>query len=730
MRQNSISFEGMYYFPIPCPSGGVDRESHSLNMPDDCCREMRNCDFIYEFLFGQRKGTKLITIVSNADGTRAEKIKSLYYFKMSDESVQRWYYTCGNSMYAKDSQYEMWRIIRSGLDYNATPRHAEYNNCLYNVNGVDAPWVVRPAVFTVSGLEWRPAGLTTPDLAKVTAALRDEAEGSLSQDEYHQYAVSFGMDDSESQLEGNFGTNVSTGLYYVEPDDKTTATKKSYKITFAADFWPDAQTNINRAHIYRGVGSADKIADGGVLGVMYYCGTINRGVYEFIDRVADDALDLTRELPIHRDPPPTTAKQIVQYMGQMLYISGSSIYYTTIGEPEYCKYVLTIDNARGGDITGACVDLLGNLIVFKEEMSYRVSRWAGDPNNEMLDYSPIGQGIGCVAPATIRLTPYGIMFLGKQDIYLWDSNNYTRVTNKYGVGISPMFEGIAIKTLSQACAVYDYERDRYKLWYADPNYLDYYGVASNTNNCGLVCDLRYKRWIWPHTEQYVGCVEVCRDYNQAQAIWAGSSCNGFIFQLESGNLDFYNDIPPSQWGLVPGVEAPDWGIVGATDNPKWSGKLGEQIYMHMISKEFNLLPGAVESSHRAFIEKQLLYLFGDVAPLPSTEPTMRIWIEDMSQSGAIAIYDVKPTQFHGWDYAQWDISTWDAEVTEKIDYMFPQGAKGRAFRIHIEHPYQKILNEDGTIKKPEKPIFIGGAPKVKYLVLAWRECRLQVATTY
>lgn len=731
MRQNNISFEGMYYFPIPCPSGGVDKESHSLNMPDDCCREMRNCDFYYEFLFGQRKGTKLITIAANADGSRAERIKSLHYFKMSDESIERWYFTVGNMLCEKHSAIEMWRVIRGGLDYNATPRHVDYNNCLYTVNGVDAPFVVRPAVFAVSGFEWRPAGIASPDLAKVTAVLRAESEGNLSQDEYHQYAVAYGMDDAESQLEGNFGTNESTGLYYVEPVDKTTATRKSYKLTFAADFWPDPQTNINRAHIYRSVGSTDKIADGGVLGRMYYCGTINRGVYEFDDLLADDELDLTRELPVHRDPPPTTTKQIVQYMGQMLYIVGSSIYYTPIGEPEYCKYVLTIDNARGGDITGACVDLLGNLIVFKEEMSYRVFRWAGDPNNEMLDYSPIGQGIGCIAPATIVLTPYGIMFLGKQDIYLWDGNNYTRLTNKYGVGISPIFEGISIVTLSKACAAYDYERDRYKLWYADPNYLDYYGVGGATNNCGVVYDIRYKRWIWPHTEQYVGCVEVCRDYSQAQAIWAGSSCNGFIFQLEQGNLDFWNDIPVSQWGIVPGVEAPKWGIDGATDNPKWSGKLGEQIYMHLITKEFNLVPGALESAHRAFIEKQLLYLFGDVAPLPSTEPTMRFWFEDMSQSGPIAPpYDVKPTQLHGWDYAQWDIATWDSEVTEKIDYMFPMGAKGRAFRMHIEHPYQKVLNTDGTIKKPEKPIFIGGAPKVKYLVLAWKEARLQVATTY
>lgn len=132
--------------------------------------------------------------------------------------------------------------------------------------------------------------------------------------------------------------------------------------------------------------------------------------------------------------------------GNQIYGSSSSDLFSFSSEDITKGFAVRIPSDTAGTVTGMC-EYSNNLIVFKESSITIID---GDsPTNY---YSYVINGIGCIDPRSIAVTPSGVLFLSYNGFYIWSGNVpqlfSSRLDTKYVSAVSGYNDGIYY-----ACAV-------------------------------------------------------------------------------------------------------------------------------------------------------------------------------------------------------------------------------------------------------------------------------------
>lgn len=102
--------------------------------------------------------------------------------------------------------------------------------------------------------------------------------------------------------------------------------------------------------------------------------------------------------------------------GNQIYGSSATELFSFSSEDIVKGFAVRIPSDAAGTVTGMC-EYGNDLIVFKESS---ITIIAGDsPTNY---YSYVIQGIGCVDPNSIAVTPSGVLFLSYNGFYIWSGN--------------------------------------------------------------------------------------------------------------------------------------------------------------------------------------------------------------------------------------------------------------------------------------------------------------------
>ena len=116
---------------------------------------------------------------------------------------------------------------------------------------------------------------------------------------------------------------------------------------------------------------------------------------------------------------------------------------------------LAANDERGGAITGLA-SYGDALIIFKNTCLFR---FLGDPEFGAAQLSRYSE-VGCVAPDSIQVTPFGVIFVGREGVWLTDGENVTLLSR----AIRPLFVGRDSETLhTDAVGVYYPRREQYWL---------------------------------------------------------------------------------------------------------------------------------------------------------------------------------------------------------------------------------------------------------------------------
>ena len=216
MRRDNVDRETMFFYDVPSIAGGCDRETPAKDLPDDCCRLMRDSCIPPDFMFGQRAGTKVLFELSDpATSGKLESIANIHQFVNADQSLTRLFITA-NTFAASNKQIQWMRtpggaltLIRDDLTRNARVVGDSYSNSVFFANGVQAPWIVRHIPWG-SGNYHRAAGLVAPDTSACTATRL--SGGSLSTG-YYKYAIARVIEDEDADVKSSIGEDIILSEY-------------------------------------------------------------------------------------------------------------------------------------------------------------------------------------------------------------------------------------------------------------------------------------------------------------------------------------------------------------------------------------------------------------------------------------------------------------------------------------------------------------------------------------
>ena len=246
----------------------------------------------------------------------------------------------------------------------------------------------------------------------------------------------------------------------------------------------------------------------------------------FIDNLADEDVDILAEEEYYAPP---KAKYLQTWQNRMWYLNiidrwgkkwPSRAYHSRETIPFQVKDLdyIDINPNDGSEITGSVI-YYNHFVMTKER-----SIWSIEPT----DYQPIYRdlSIGCIAPRSLVVTPYGIIFLSHEGIVLYDLSHVDKL---FGLPVKSLLFAHSLNTLTDAVGFY--EKDHYYLFYG----------TNNTN--GLACYLPRKDKGWT---KLIG-------YNvQNVSIWAGDNNeiyfgdkDGYVKRMFNGNVDLETNISSS-----------------------------------------------------------------------------------------------------------------------------------------------------------------------------------------
>lgn len=139
-------------------------------------------------------------------------------------------------------------------------------------------------------------------------------------------------------------------------------------------------------------------------------------------------------------PPADGGAGIAPKKGPFACLHRNRLYVTDPGELQYSVYGsdindetnwrprihLAVNDARGGVITGLA-SFVDSLIIFKDTALFVFN---GDPEfgGTLFEFSPDG----CVAPDTIQVTPFGVLYLARDGVRLTDGQSSTLLSQPVG----------------------------------------------------------------------------------------------------------------------------------------------------------------------------------------------------------------------------------------------------------------------------------------------------------
>lgn len=119
---------------------------------------------------------------------------------------------------------------------------------------------------------------------------------------------------------------------------------------------------------------------------------------------------------------------------------------------------LSVNDPQGGTIKGLA-SFMDFLVILKDTSLFR---FTGDISTTVGAQLALYSDIGCVAPNTVSVSPYGIFFLAKDGLYLTDGVN--PVPDEMSRPIRPLFRARATNTTyASAVGAWDPYRQRYVL---------------------------------------------------------------------------------------------------------------------------------------------------------------------------------------------------------------------------------------------------------------------------
>lgn len=572
MRDPRIDWNNPIHYAPSSLEGGTDVESNPLERPPDCFEYMRNADYPPGWMFGARKGTRLVErfIKKLPDASHKavnEKwVSWLHHFYSADGNVSRVYSFAGTRIYAKSGE-QASVPIREDMDENGLPQVCDFNNLSWVSNGLQQPFIIRSFPYE-GGKYYRDVGL--PDLSIADVTVRKLRTGNLQDKKRYFYKIALGIMDGQENVVSNCGRDSKNKAMILVDTNEGEKTVVLNNLPIPREISP-----VNVLYVYRSPAMDQNVPEA----VCYYMKMIRRGDREWESgEFTDDGSldpDLLEAAPSQNNQPPKETQFMLYWLGQMLYFAGDSkVYYSKVGEPEHVplNYYLTIDQNTGGDLIGACLDTNGNPIVFKQDEMYVLLRLEG---TSYLDYRPLGQGVGAMGPKTIcKAGSRGIAFLGNdRRFYIWNGSRCQELVNKYGKTMTPVLADVATSALRDSAMCYSPAEDRIYFSYRDPDVGKYVWNGStgeydkksvDGNNCVIVYDFKpVQRWIWPWDNIEAKCWCVLRGYTTAPRVWLGSSIDGCVYELNFGNVDKY--CPGDQAVFAPYANSPLAIISGLTD---------------------------------------------------------------------------------------------------------------------------------------------------------------------
>lgn len=163
--------------------------------------------------------------------------------------------------------------------------------------------------------------------------------------------------------------------------------------------------------------------------------------------------------------PPPRAKIMkaignVMYYGNIVDRLGTTLPYRVYRSEAFCPYrvsdlsCIDIPEKLGRGVTG--IDLYYNYICIWTPDSM----WTTD---RLLEQTPVKRADeGCIAPRSIQVTPYGIIYLSRSGLVIGDISN---IDTKYFLPINPIFDSYTEEELYGAIGVY---RNKYYYLFFDP----------------------------------------------------------------------------------------------------------------------------------------------------------------------------------------------------------------------------------------------------------------------
>jgi hypothetical protein len=173
------------------------------------------------------------------------------------------------------------------------------------------------------------------------------------------------------------------------------------------------------------------------------------------------------------------------------------------------------------EITGL-VTLNEHIIVFKENSIWRVV-YVGTNDIGLNLYDPVKvtSGIGCIAPNSIKKTPFGLVFLSQDGLYLFDGNQAKKISSP----IDSVVETLNFPTSEKFVATVWEDRNVYMLAVA--------ASGSSINNLVLVWDYKHNAWwLWDNMEVCQWIVQ--KQGNSKQQVIFSDSSN-YYYQLGGGD---------------------------------------------------------------------------------------------------------------------------------------------------------------------------------------------------
>lgn len=187
---------------------------------------------------------------------------------------------------------------------------------------------------------------------------------------------------------------------------------------------------------------------------------------------------------------------------------------------------LSVNDDRGGQLTG--LESFGDALIILKDTS--IWRWIGDAEfggslAEIARY-------GCTAPDSVAVTPFGVLFVGREGVWLTDGETTTLISGP----LRPLFvERAGQQVFTDAVGVYFPRREQYwlRLDPADPNGAAY--VLHRVASMGL--DEEGTRLAWSRIPGLpMNCGGVLDGSGDQGELYLGDR-NGFVWLRDDGAAD-------------------------------------------------------------------------------------------------------------------------------------------------------------------------------------------------